>query len=478
MGLSSLTSEDIEKQLVLTEVLLADILEIIEIGDVFVPYVGATKEVDLGSQDFRTSGNILTSGGGFSTGAGFFTTVAYFFGVSTIDAKFERDGVNVKLTQFSGDGRRLLLSGLTTVPDRDEVQVSIKGHTTQTNDILLIEDSSGTDLLDLDNSGNLTILGTLASATHTISSALVLAAGSITDSSGTISFGDELITAGKGTFAQDGVALDVQNTTDSASNQIAIFRGANRVTPTDNDSSFISITGDDSTGTQVEIARMTTIFRDVTSTSKDARMTFNIMDNNALRNYLLIGDGAFVINEDSQDVDFRVESNNNTAIVFINGGLDQVSFGNTANLSAMVAVNGFADEIQFLVQGHSTQTSNIAVFELSNGTDVVTISTSGMIITGELEINGDLNHDGTNIGFFSTAPTTQQTALTTQDTSITHTAPGTPDFAIQDLVDSGVASAFGFATKDEGNTVLQVILNLQVRVQELEDKLQAYGLLA
>lgn len=72
----------------------------------------------------------------------------------------------------------------------------------------------------------------------------------------------------------------------------------------------------------------------------------------------------------------------------------------------------------------------------------------------------------------------QQSALTAQETTITHTAPGAPDFALQDLVDSGAGSAFGFATKDEGNTVLQVVANLQTRVQELEDALQAYGALA
>ena len=59
-------------------------------------------------------------------------------------------------------------------------------------------------------------------------------------------------------------------------------------------------------------------------------------------------------------------------------------------------------------------------------------------------------------------------------TTITSTAPGTPDFAIQDLVNS---SAFGFVTKDEGNTVLAVIANLQTRVAELESKLATYGIL-
>lgn len=50
-------------------------------------------------------------------------------------------------------------------------------------------------------------------------------------------------------------------------------------------------------------------------------------------------------------------------------------------------------------------------------------------------------------------------------TDITHTAPGTPDYAIQDLTNS---SGYGFVTKDEGNTVLSVIKNLQARVADLE----------
>jgi hypothetical protein len=64
-------------------------------------------------------------------------------------------------------------------------------------------------------------------------------------------------------------------------------------------------------------------------------------------------------------------------------------------------------------------------------------------------------------------------ALTTQLTSLTHTAPGTPDYAIQDLVDTG---GFGFVTKDEGNTVLSVILNLQARLAQVETALEAHGL--
>lgn len=71
--------------------------------------------------------------------------------------------------------------------------------------------------------------------------------------------------------------------------------------------------------------------------------------------------------------------------------------------------------------------------------------------------------------------TAKGAALTSQLTTITSTAPGTPDYAIQDLTST---TPFGFASKDEGNTVLSVIANLQTRVAQLESRLQALGLIA
>lgn len=66
-------------------------------------------------------------------------------------------------------------------------------------------------------------------------------------------------------------------------------------------------------------------------------------------------------------------------------------------------------------------------------------------------------------------------SLTTQLTTITHTAPSSDDFAIQNLTSAG---GFGFATADEGNTVLKVIANLQTRMSELETALSNIKLIA
>ena len=79
------------------------------------------------------------------------------------------------------------------------------------------------------------------------------------------------------------------------------------------------------------------------------------------------------------------------------------------------------------------------------------------------------------LGFWGKAPVSQPAALTVQSTSITHTAPVSDDFAIQDLTST---TPFGFVTKDEGNTVLKVILNLQTRLAEVEARLESTGLIA
>ena len=76
-------------------------------------------------------------------------------------------------------------------------------------------------------------------------------------------------------------------------------------------------------------------------------------------------------------------------------------------------------------------------------------------------------------------PIIHKSALTTQLTDITHTSPGTPDYAIQDFTDvAGDGSqGWSFTDHDEANTVLSVIANLQTRISELESKLQDLNIL-
>lgn len=108
---------------------------------------------------------------------------------------------------------------------------------------------------------------------------------------------------------------------------------------------------------------------------------------------------------------------------------------------------------------------------------IATSSTTTPLIYGEFD-NALIEFSATKMGFFDASAIVKPPALTATKTQITHTGPTTPDYAIATPIDSDVASAWGFSTRDEFETIMSVVQNLQVRVDELEAKLQGLGLLA
>jgi hypothetical protein len=71
---------------------------------------------------------------------------------------------------------------------------------------------------------------------------------------------------------------------------------------------------------------------------------------------------------------------------------DDLVVGATSPVSsAKLSVDGDADQIQCVIQGHSTQTSNIFVVEKSDGTDLLAVSN-----TGGLTIGGTTNEIGSS----------------------------------------------------------------------------------
>lgn len=94
-----------------------------------------------------------------------------------------------------------------------------------------------------------------------------------------------------------------------------------------------------------------------------------------------------------------------------------------------------------------------------DGGDTTVIASGGVL---DIETGGKVLANGT-----------QGAALTAQLTTLTHTEPGTPDYAIQALT---VTTPYGFVTADEGNSVLKAIANLQTRLAEVEARLEALGI--
>lgn len=96
---------------------------------------------------------------------------------------------------------------------------------------------------------------------------------------------------------------------------------------------------------------------------------------------------------------------------------------------------------------------------VKQGGDELIVASGGIL---NIETGGIIKANGT-----------QGAALTTQLTTITPAdAAGTPDYAIAAVTQT---TPYGFAGAQEAITVLYVIQNLQVRLAEVEARLEAMG---
>lgn len=94
---------------------------------------------------------------------------------------------------------------------------------------------------------------------------------------------------------------------------------------------------------------------------------------------------------------------------------------------------------------------------------------------------GDGRPDGSSVGSstsekvgFHGSAVAQASAPTTAETTITNAGTAS-DYAIQALTSS---TPFGFVTQAEGETLVEVVLNIQARQNEIVTALQNKGLMA
>jgi len=129
---------------------------------------------------------------------------------------------------------------------------------------------------------------------------------------------------------------------------------------------------------------------DVSDGTEDAQIEFDVMTAGTLREYLRMASGSepsVVINEDSQDIDFRVESNGNANMLMVNGGGNRVGIGADPDLGVGLhiksadsgaSVDASADEL--VLEG----SANVGLSILSGA------SNNGSIYFGD----SGLNYDG------------------------------------------------------------------------------------
>lgn len=128
--------------------------------------------------------------------------------VGTTGILFFDENQDLGVGSASVGGRKLYVAGNQMVDGQaDEVQLLLQGHSTQTNNVFLVENSAGTDLFSLSNAGNGSFAGTLSvTGASTLTGAVTIGAGLTVGTDLTVA--DELIVSGVGPHAIGGAVFD------------------------------------------------------------------------------------------------------------------------------------------------------------------------------------------------------------------------------------------------------------------------------
>jgi hypothetical protein len=106
-----------------------------------------------------------------------------------------------------------------------------------------------------------------------------------------------------------------------------------------------------------------------------------------------------------------------------------------------------------------------------------TTTSSNLVKNRKTEAGVNLGQSTSDlVGFWGTTPCDQPAAITAATTTITMAdAAGTPDVTFAAVTST---SPFGFSNAAEAITLLYTVQNLQVRVGELEARLEECGIIA
>jgi len=168
------------------------------------------------------------------------------------------------------------------------------------------------------------------------------------------------------------------NPTDSADVTVVDFQGADRTTPTFGDVMRLRLLMEDSAGNYEDMAQITASTLDPTNGAEYGTIGLWAKRNGTLQLGVALNGTNVTINDGSNDIDFRVETDGRSSMIDCDGAEDSCTFGSGTELG-FVGIDGQADEIQFVIQANATQTSDLFVIENSAGTDQLTISGDGLV---------------------------------------------------------------------------------------------------
>jgi hypothetical protein len=114
---------------------------------------------------------------------------------------------------------------------------------------------------------------------------------------------------------------------DASEGPVMVFDRASSSPADDDVLGAINFRGRDSGGNGVDYVKIQAEIMQEADGSEDGQLQFNVQKAGTSRNILTLDRTAVVINEDSQEIDFRVESNGNANALIVKGANDRVGIG-------------------------------------------------------------------------------------------------------------------------------------------------------
>jgi hypothetical protein len=165
----------------------------------------------------------------------------------------------------------------------------------------------------------------------------------------------------------------------------------------DDDAGRIHFTGNDSGGNATTYATIRTVITDVTDGTEDVQVLHKQLIGGTEVNTIRIKPDEIVINDSSIDLDFRVESNGNANMLFVDGGNDRVGVG-TSSPPVPFSVHGTGPQLNLYHIGTGNLGAN---FHYNGTTGNLGISTNGVNASSAPQFTLDLNG---KVGIGETTP--------------------------------------------------------------------------
>ena len=193
-----------------------------------------------------------------------------------------------------------------------------------------------------------------------------------------------------GSDTSDQVIIENTDAGTSSAPDLVLYR--NTASPAvGDDLGRIEFRGRSSTGALTNYAYMYAISNDPTNGSEDGQLFLGGLINGADRSWLSLKGDEVVVNDSSNDMDFRVESNNETHSLFVQGSSGRVMINTSTNTSPQPAleVKSHGSTLPAIVAqgGTSTSSGSILIFRNGSGSEVGGVSMSNLNAGSSVSFN-------------------------------------------------------------------------------------------